>query len=224
VEVRHRSTLVLSDPDDPATQQPYHAGFGQLEENPAVLRARIARVRRAAHASVRAMLRACRASALDITGAGVVVGSTIDPDSIGNPHIRAHALEGRLFRTVVEESLAAAGLVSRVIVERKAFAAASFLSRSDDDLKRALNALGRGPHGSVARRRKTRRVGRLDGARSRAPQTASTRAGHARRQRHPPAPSGDDPFVRRQLASGRRPAKPSTCGQREHQASVRVGS
>jgi len=101
VEVRHRSTLVLSDPDDPATQQPYHAGFGQLEENPAVLRARIARVRRAAHASVRAMLRACRASALDITGAAWSSGArsiqtgSATPTS-GRMHSRAACSERSL--------------------------------------------------------------------------------------------------------------------------------
>jgi hypothetical protein len=40
-----------------------------------------------------------------ISGAGVVVGSLIDPRTIANDHIRIHALEGQLFRTVVTSAL-----------------------------------------------------------------------------------------------------------------------
>ena len=100
-EVRLRSDLDLSDPGSPDTRQPYHASFGRLEENPAVLRKRVELVGRAAQASVRALLSDARSRGFAISAAGLVVGSTIDPDTIANPHIRAHAFEGRLFRTVV---------------------------------------------------------------------------------------------------------------------------
>lgn len=48
--------------------------------------------------------------------AGLVVGSLIEPERIANQHMRAHALEGRLFRTVLAEGLEARGL--RVVLLR----------------------------------------------------------------------------------------------------------
>jgi hypothetical protein len=147
--VLRSATLPLSDPCDPEMQQPYHAGFGRLETNRTVLRRRIARIGRAATASVGGLLREAGTSGTRISGAALIVGSTIDPETIANPHIRAHALEGLLFRTVVAEALAAAGLKAHVIVQRDAFAAAAALiGRSEADLKRVLNELGRGIDGS----------------------------------------------------------------------------
>jgi hypothetical protein len=40
-----------------------------------------------------------------LSEAGLVVGSDSDPAVIMNPHIRVHAAEGRLFRTVIEQAL-----------------------------------------------------------------------------------------------------------------------
>jgi hypothetical protein len=37
--------------------------------------------------------------------AAFVVGSQIDPAEIANSHVRAHASEGRLFRSAVEDTL-----------------------------------------------------------------------------------------------------------------------
>ena len=56
--------------------------------------------------------------------AGLVVGSLIEPETIANPHIRAHAYEGKLFRTVLEESLAECGLRCRVVREGDIYAQA----------------------------------------------------------------------------------------------------
>ena len=53
-----------------------------------------------------------------IIGAGVVVGSLIDPRTIGNAHIRIHALEGQLFRTVVTTSLSRRGVACSVWRDR----------------------------------------------------------------------------------------------------------
>ena len=81
-------------------------------------------------------------------GAGLVVGSLIEPARITNPHIRAHALEGRLFRTVLAEALEAHGLSCCVVVERRAYAeAALVLLREAAELKRALSSLGAGQGG-----------------------------------------------------------------------------
>jgi hypothetical protein len=146
--VLRSATLPLSDSRDPDTQQPYHAGFGRLETNPTVLRRRIARIGRAAAASVGGLLREAGASGSRISGAALIVGSTVDPETIANPHIRAHALEGLLFRTVVAEALSVAGLKAQLIVERDAFAAAATLiGRLEADLERAVKELGRGVDG-----------------------------------------------------------------------------
>jgi hypothetical protein len=75
----------------------------------------------------------------------LVVGSTIDPVRIANEHIRAHALEGQLFRTTLVECLHSHGLTCRVFVEKEIFGQANTaLGKSTEELKRLLTALGRG--------------------------------------------------------------------------------
>ena len=57
---------------------------------------------------------------------------------IANLHMRAHALEGRLYRKVIEEALAAAGLGCELLLERDLFArAAERLGLREDALKKA---------------------------------------------------------------------------------------
>jgi hypothetical protein len=72
------------------------------------------------------------------------VGSQINPANIANPHIRAHALEGRLFRSVVEETLQAHEIGTEVLLERDAYpSVAARLKQSINDVKRAIQDLGR---------------------------------------------------------------------------------
>ena len=49
-----------------------------------------------------------------ITRASLVVGSHLDSATIANPHIRAHALEGELFRSALD--LFARGLRMRGLI------------------------------------------------------------------------------------------------------------
>jgi hypothetical protein len=73
-----------------------------------------------------------------------VVGSQLDPATIANPHIRAHAFEGRLFDSVLEEALRAHKIRTAILVERDAYAkAAAELKKSIDDLRRTIQELGR---------------------------------------------------------------------------------
>ncbi|MGH7534593.1 MAG: hypothetical protein ACREMG_03305 [Gemmatimonadales bacterium] len=79
-----------------------------------------------------------------LCGIGIVIASATDPDRITNPHIRAHASEGRLFRTVVEQAAAHCDLGSRTLLERELLAgAAEALGKSAADLRRAVTVLGR---------------------------------------------------------------------------------
>jgi hypothetical protein len=76
--------------------------------------------------------------------AGLVVGSVIDPERVGNPHIRAHANEGQLFRTVLEDALRSHGIDCNIIVEKQLAAqAAAALGRRDGDITRVLAAFGK---------------------------------------------------------------------------------
>jgi hypothetical protein len=76
--------------------------------------------------------------------AALVVGSQIDPAKIANPHIRAHALEGRLFRSTVAETLQDHEIRTEILLERDAYpTVAARLKQSSDDVKRAIQDFGR---------------------------------------------------------------------------------
>ncbi len=146
--VLDRRTIELCDPTVPASRQPYHAGMGRLQADTA----RIGRLRkgviRATNRSVTRLIGDYRRAGHRVRRAALVVGSTIDPARISNPHIRAHALEGQLFRTAVADAVRSCGLSCTVIVERDAYArAADVLLRSEDYLKHSVAQLGRSPDG-----------------------------------------------------------------------------
>jgi hypothetical protein len=143
-----RRIVELSDPDVPESRQPYHAAMGMLEQDAAKIRRRTKVVQRVAARSVAALLDRFRTVGCPIRGAGLVVGSQVDPASIANPHIRAHALEGALFRTVLADALRAHRLSYSVVMERDIYGqAVAVLVRSEGELKRAVTTLGRALEG-----------------------------------------------------------------------------
>src|SRR6267143_2949189 len=95
----------MSDPQFPETKQPYHAAMGKLETDRRKINRHVDVVRRIAEESIATLLASYRQNGYTITRAVLAVGSQVDPDSIANPHIRAHAFEGQLFRAVLEEAL-----------------------------------------------------------------------------------------------------------------------
>jgi hypothetical protein len=135
----------LSDPAVPDSRQPFHAA---LETHTHAGRQESARlvavVERFARAALDGLVSAYAAKHR-LTGAGIVVGSAVDPATIANEHIRAHAEEGRLFRTVVSDAAARAGIPVFVHVEKKVHEeAARVLQQTADRVKQELIALGRG--------------------------------------------------------------------------------
>jgi hypothetical protein len=141
-----RRIVELCDPAAAETKQPYHDGFGTENEDPREIARRVKIVQRCAKKSVAALIEDVRSASTDRSDlrAGLVVGSVIDPRQVGNPHIRAHANEGRLFRTVVEEALTSHGIACDVIVEKQLSAKASAgLGRSDGDIRKALATFGK---------------------------------------------------------------------------------
>ena len=145
-DTRH---IELSDPAIPESRQPYHAGFGTARARGRVLTKLVASVDRFGQRSVTELIREYQDGGHRLRSAGVVVGSLIDPERIANDHIRIHALEGRLFREVVEAGATRNGLKCAVWRERDLkTVAAEVLGRSEPAVRGALARLGRGVNGS----------------------------------------------------------------------------
>jgi hypothetical protein len=139
-----RREIALSDASVPASRQPYHAvRDARAGDAPRLERYFKRLVERVAQGSLRALLRDCRGRGLRVRSVALVVGSVIDPGAIGNDHIRAHALEGRLFRTALERAALSLRVPCTTLVERSLYeTAAARLKRAPAALKRALTALG----------------------------------------------------------------------------------
>jgi hypothetical protein len=138
------SRVELFDPRLPETRQPYHAGTGELETDSTTLNRRERVVRCISQQSLARLLKNYRQKGFWIRRAALVVGSQIDPANIANPHIRAHALEGRLFRSVVAETLQDHQISTEFLLERDAYArVAARLKQSIDDVCRLIGNLGR---------------------------------------------------------------------------------
>jgi hypothetical protein len=138
------SRIELCDSRLPETRQPYHAALGKLETDSTKLNQRERVVRSISQQSLTRLLERYRQKGFRIRHAALVVGSKIDPAAIANPHIRAHALEGRLFRSAVEQSLRDHEIRTDVLLERDAYpSVAARLKQSSDDLKRTIQDLRR---------------------------------------------------------------------------------
>jgi hypothetical protein len=138
------SRIELCDPRLPETRQPYHAAMGKLETDSIKLSRRERMVLSISQQSLTKLLNGYRKKSFRIIRAALVVGSQIDPAEIANPHIRAHALEGRLFRSAVAETLQDHEIRTEVLLERDAYpSVAARLKQSSDDVKRAIQDLGR---------------------------------------------------------------------------------
>jgi hypothetical protein len=134
--------LSLADPDDPSTIQPYHAGFGTLEVDPGRIAPRVRAVTHAAQASVKEALAAWRSHRLQLSVAALVAGSLTDPHTIRHPHMRAHGLEGQLFRTVLADALRNAGISSIFFSDRDIYErAGAALGLSIQAVRRLISAL-----------------------------------------------------------------------------------
>ena len=134
----------LSDPDTPATVQPYHEAVGEAQTNQPTVARLIRLIEQCTERNLTDLLQRHRGSEARVVGAAVVGTSTTDPASIANPHIRAHAQEGRLFRTVVAEALTRCGVKNRFMLEQGLQAeAVRTLKKPAAALKSELAAMGR---------------------------------------------------------------------------------
>ncbi len=140
-----RQPVQLWDPNVPESHQPYHAALDLPEKEGAEVVRRASRaVQAVAIRALRELAEKVREAGHKLTGIGLVVGSDSDPEKLTNAHVRAHALEGRLFRQVLEEGADTLGVPCLVVLERDAFAkGAAALGRKPDELKRRVMELGR---------------------------------------------------------------------------------
>jgi len=126
-------------------RQPYHPFIDRPWPEAAAAVLPIAReIEVAAASALQGLLARLGAAGATVQRAGIVGAGRRDPARIGNPHIRAHAAEGVLFREVLEAAAAANGLPSILFPERELYGlAASELGLRDEDLKDRLRDLGR---------------------------------------------------------------------------------
>jgi hypothetical protein len=149
-QLLHCRSVLLSDPAEPRSKQPYHIAL-ELPEKEAALIVRKLRkiVGAAAKRSVADLLKSAAEARLTVRGAALVVGSIVDPASLHNDHIRAHAHEGQLFRSALEDAFRAHGIHCKLLVEKTAYtSAAAELRKTPADAKRVVAALGEAHEGS----------------------------------------------------------------------------
>jgi hypothetical protein len=141
--VHDRRRVELSDPATPMSCQPYHAGVGHAPARATEVRRLVRVVARCALRSFGTLLESYGVGG-QVQGVGIVVGSTVDPGSIANPHIRAHAEEGKLFRSVLERAARRHRLPSTTVRERDLYPAlAQTLAQPQAQVRRMVVEIGR---------------------------------------------------------------------------------
>ncbi len=124
---------------DDATRQPYHDVMElPWSESVAAVRPAIEMIRNIAIRSLEGLISAVHARGFDVAAIAVVGPGDRALERIGNPHIRAHAAEGVLFRRVLEEAAAAMRLRCRGMSDP-----ASEIGRTRAEITRNLARLGR---------------------------------------------------------------------------------
>jgi hypothetical protein len=145
-----RRRIDLSDPAVPASVQPFHAGLDLPRAAAAKAVGRLVQsVERSSKRAIQELTENYRAKGHRIVGAGIVVGSTVDPQTIKGDHIRAHAEEGRLFRVVIEEALKLSRLKFSVTREKDVIdEGRKLLDISEPKLRTELAKMGKAVEGS----------------------------------------------------------------------------
>jgi len=136
--------IELADPGVADSRQPYHAGFGTAQTDTAKVTRLVHGIERFSRRTIAALLDEYR-ELHRLRRAAVVVASLTDPATIANQHMRAHASEGRLFRTVLVDGLEHCGVTVRVVLEREVYELlGKALRRSPSQAKTRVAALGEG--------------------------------------------------------------------------------
>lgn len=140
-----RDELDTSDPSVPESRQPHHAGLDLPHDKATrVVERAVAAVMRASEAALAKFVTDRTRDGSTIAGIGLVISSHTDPASLANPHMRAHAGEGRLFHDALAAAADALGIAHRTWIEKTLAAqAAQALGLDEAACKRELAAWGK---------------------------------------------------------------------------------
>jgi hypothetical protein len=144
-QVVTRTELIVTDPGTPATSQPYHEVMDlPWNEATEAVKPFTAAIEKVAATALSQLVRNLRAEGLKVLMVGIAGSADRALDKIGNPHIRAHAAEGVLFRQVLESAAKANRLHQRTFAEKGIEELAALeLGITVAKLKQALSGLGR---------------------------------------------------------------------------------
>jgi hypothetical protein len=143
--VLSRKSLQLWDPAIPESHQPWHADFELPSDQSArIVPIALKAVERVALSALRELVEEVQSALGSIVGIALVAGSSTDPESIHNPHMRAHAREGQLFPQALANASKTLRIPAVALVESEVFTiAAAKLAKSPDAVKLAVTELGR---------------------------------------------------------------------------------
>ncbi len=138
-EFVHRQELLLSDRRIAATLQPYHEVM-ELPWTDALIAVQptIEAIQEIATTSLASLIRRIESLGFRVSSIAIVGAPDRRLERIGNPHIRAHAAEGVLFRQVLERAAKANRRQSCSFVDPK-----PELKRPAREVKNVLTNLGR---------------------------------------------------------------------------------
>lgn len=145
-KVLERRELVLSSERVPSTVQPYHSVMDlPWARALAAVRPAVRAIEELAEASLLSLVRDVSAAGATVRTVGIVGSLGKDPGRIGNPHIRAHAAEGQLFREVLETAASRCRLAHLSFSPKDvAQSAATLLGLPGSALQSRLQVLGKG--------------------------------------------------------------------------------
>ena len=143
--VLKKEEISLADAKVPATAQPYHEVMDlNWEESQKAVRKFAVRIEGIARKALARLIREQRSNGMQVSGVGIIGAKDRELARIGNPHIRAHAAEGVLFRRVLDLAADANGLRRRTFPDREFDQIAmTELGRQSAAMKRMVNDLGR---------------------------------------------------------------------------------
>ena len=137
-----KTEIKLVDPKVPATRQPYHVVMELPGPQwPRAVSKTAKAIERVTAKALDSLIRELQAQGHKPIGVGVVGAPDRDLARIGNPHIRAHAAEGVLFRQVLELGAAANGLKCKSFSDRDFDIVAAKLNKNYSKVRKSLDNL-----------------------------------------------------------------------------------
>jgi hypothetical protein len=142
--VLSRKSVQLFDSAIPESYQPWHAELElAADEASRVVPKALKAVERVAASALRELVDEFQPAQGSILGIALVAGSSTDPESIRNPHMRAHAREGQLFPHALAMAAKAMRIPSLTMAESDVFTiAAKRLGKTPASVKAAVTELG----------------------------------------------------------------------------------